>query len=476
MSGHHDHDHLFKATVTKMEANRAHLQVEVDSSEVDKAIDRAYRRVAKRVAVPGFRKGRAPKAILQRHIGRGPILEEALDDLIPHAYAHAVASTGIEPIDHPQIGDVNIKEGEPLQFTVEVEVKPEVKTGDYRSIRLERPPVELAENAVDEALARIQSQNIRLVPVSEDTEAGPGLTVIVDYTTSVDGQEVPEAQDEGVELKLGTNRYLPEFEEGLLGMKAGETKDLDIPFPEDYPHEDLAGKTAVMRVTMREIKKEEVPELDDELAKAVGMETLAELREEIEKNLLAQAQHEADEAYRNEVIKAAVAQAEVDVPETLVKRVADSRRKDIMQRLEASKLTFEEYLAAQEETEESFEEDLQREAQERVRIDLVLEAIAKQEDIQVTEEDLQQEALVLSQTYYQPVEEMRRFIDRSDVRGQVEQAILRRKAADLLVEIAAGGAEAGTTAAEPADGDGQEDEKAGEAETAAQAASEKAAE
>src|SRR5690606_894655 len=326
MSGH-DHDHLYKAPVDGGEANRAHLQIVVDSSGGDKALNRAYRRVAKRVVVPGFRKGKAPKAILQRHIGKGPILEEALDDLIPHAYAHAVASTGIEPIDHPHIGDVNIKEGEPLKFSVEVEIKPEVKTGDYRSLRLEKPPVELAENAVDEALDRIRQQNIRQVPADEDTEAGPGLTVIIDYTTSVDGKEVPEAQDEGVELKLGSQQYLPEFEEGIMGMKAGETKDVQIPFPEDYPHEELAGKTATMRVTMREIKREELPELDDELAKAVGMETLAELKAEIEKNLRAQAQYEADEAYRNEVIKQVVAQAEVDVPETLIKRVADSRRR-----------------------------------------------------------------------------------------------------------------------------------------------------
>ena len=467
MSGH-DHDHLFKATVAKVEANRAHLQIEVDSSEVDKALDRAYRRVAKRVVVPGFRKGKAPKAILQRHIGKGPILEEALDDLIPHAYAHAVASTGIEPIDHPHIGDVNIKEGEPLKFSVEVEIKPEVKTGDYRSLRLEKPPVELAENAVDEALDRIRQQNIRQVPADEDTEAGPGLTVIIDYTTSVDGKEVPEAQDEGVELKLGSQQYLPEFEEGIMGMKAGETKDVQIPFPEDYPHEELAGKTATMRVTMREIKREELPELDDELAKAVGMETLAELKAEIEKNLRAQAQYEADEAYRNEVIKQVVAQAEVDVPETLIKRVADSRRRDILQRLEASKLTLAEYLEAQEETEESFEADLRREAEERVRIDLVLEAVARRENIEVTEEDLQQEAQLLSQSYYQPVEEMRRFIDRSDVRGQVESAILRRKAADLLVEIASGGS-GEDKAEEPAEAGEAE---AAEAETAIEEAAE----
>src|SRR5690606_1066257 len=165
MSGH-DHDHLSKATVARVEYNRTHLQIEVEGSVVDNALDRAYRRVAKRVVVPGFRKGKAPKAILQRHIGKGPILEEALDDLIPHAYAHAVASTGIEPIDHPHIGDVNIKEGEPLKFSVEVEIKPEVKTGDYRSLRLEKPPVELAENAVDEALedrksTRLNSSHVK---------------------------------------------------------------------------------------------------------------------------------------------------------------------------------------------------------------------------------------------------------------------------------------------------------------------------
>lgn len=304
--------------------------------------------------------------------------------------------------------------------------------------------------------------------------AADGHHVIVDYETEVDGQPIQEAQDEGVALHLGAEQYLPEFEEGLRGMKTGETKVLQIPFPEDYPHEGLAGKTAAMKVTMQEIKREELPELDDELAKAMGFESFAQLETDVQDQLKGRAQQAANEEFRNAVIQAAVAQAEFEVPETLVERAAASRRKDMMDRLEASGMTLAQYLASIDETEEDFEAELRREASERVRIDLTLDAIGKKEGLQPSEEDLQYEARTMSQLYHQPVEEMRRFIDREDVRDQVENAIIRRKTIDLLEELAKANAaedEEAVQADQGAEAEaGQSETESGQSEEAAEKA------
>ncbi|HEY8393514.1 MAG TPA: trigger factor, partial [Thermaerobacter sp.] len=221
-----------KATLEKVEDRRATLTVEVDAETVAKAVDQAYRRLVRRVQIPGFRKGRAPRFLVERHLGKAALYEEALDHLLPEAYSQAVAETGIEPIDRPKLTVEAFDEETGLRFTAEVEVKPEVDLGDYRSLRLEPPVVEVTAEQVDEELRRLQEMHATLVPV-EDAPAEKGMTAVIDFSGTMDGQPVPNGQAENYSVELGSGRLLDDVEEQLLGMRPGEEKDIEVTFPDD---------------------------------------------------------------------------------------------------------------------------------------------------------------------------------------------------------------------------------------------------
>src|SRR5690606_29391238 len=289
-------EEAMKATLDKVENNTAYLTVEVPAAMAEEALERAFRRLSRNILIPGFRRGSAPRALVERRIGSQALLDEALDDLLPEAYAQAVRETGIEPIDRPTVTDIHYEEGQPLSFKAQVEVKPEVTLGDYRSIRVERPQVQVDEADVNNLLERLREAQAQLVPVDDEAEAAEGHVAVIDFKGTVDGQPFPGGEGQDYMVEIGAGRLVEGFEQQLIGMRVGQERDIDVTFPEDHPEVGLAGKAARFHVTLKELKRKELPALDDEFARSVGeFQTLEELRADVEKNLRRRAEEDAQE-------------------------------------------------------------------------------------------------------------------------------------------------------------------------------------
>ncbi|MFS8569559.1 MAG: trigger factor [Thermaerobacter sp.] len=426
-----------KTTLDKVENNTAYLTVEVPAAMVEEALERAFRRLSRNILIPGFRRGRAPRALVERRIGRQALLDEALDDLLPEAYAQAVRETGIEPIDRPTVTDIHYEEGQPLSFKAQVEVKPEVTLGDYRSIRVERPQVQVDEADVNNLLERLREAQAQLVPVDDEAEAAEGHVAVIDFKGTVDGQPFPGGEGQDYMVEIGAGRLVEGFEQQLIGMRVGQERDIDVTFPEDHPEAGLAGKAARFHVTLKELKRKELPALDDEFARSVGeFQTLEELRADVEKNLRRRAEEDAQEQVRQEVIRQVVEQAQVDLPAVLVERRLDQLVEDFRRRVEAQGMKWEDYLRRQGETVDDLRREFRPRAEREVKADLVLDAVARRENITAGDDDLNAEAVRLAEAYGQPVEEMRRLMSRPDVRAEVEASLRVRKTIDYLVELA----------------------------------------
>lgn len=425
-----------KTMLEKVENNTAYLTVEVPVEIVEDALERAFRRLSRNILIPGFRKGKAPRALVERRIGKEALLDEALDDLLPEAYARAVEETGIEPIDRPTVTDVSYDEGRPLSFKAQVEVKPEVKLGDYRAVKVQRPAVEVGEADVNDLLERLREAQAQLVPV-EGEAAAEGHVATIDFKGFIDGE--PFAGGEGTDymIEIGSGRLIDGFESQLVGMQVGEERDIDVTFPEDYGNADLAGKPARFHVKLKDLKRKELPELDDEFARSVGeFETLEELRADIEKNLRQRAADDAEEQVRQEVIRQVSEQAEVELPAVLVERRLDQLIEDFRRRVEGQGLNFDDYLRHQGETADDLRQEFRPRAEREVKADLVLDAIARRENIEAGDDDFNAEAVRLAEAYGQPVEQMRQLMRQPDVRSDVAASLRIRKTIDYLVGLA----------------------------------------
>ncbi|HEY8449276.1 MAG TPA: trigger factor [Bacillota bacterium] len=423
-----------KSTLAKLEDNRAHLEIEVPAEEVAKALDRAYRKVARKVLIPGFRKGRAPRPLVERHVGKAVLYEEALDDLLPEAYARAVAETGIEPIDRPEISQVKLREGEPLSFKAVVQVKPEVELGDYRAIRVEKTEPAVTADDVERVLAELREQQAQLVAEPDDRPAERGHFATIDFRGTIDGQPFGGGSGENYTVEIGSGRLIGDFEDQLLGMRVGETREITIPYPEDFANRELAGKTATFTVTLKELKRKELPPLDDAFAQSVGsFGSLEELRKDVENRLSQRAAAEAEADFRQRVVQAAVEQARVDIPEVLVQRRIDQLISAFKRRLESQNVRWEDFLRQSGESIEQLRESFCEQAAADVKTDLVLEAIARREGIEPGEDDFAAEAVKLAETYGQKVDEVRKLLERADVRADLAAALRIRKTIDFLV-------------------------------------------
>lgn len=439
-----------KATLEKIEDNKAHISIEVEAEEVGRALQGAYRRVARQVAIPGFRKGRAPRAILERYVGSAVIHEEALDDLLPMAYAEAVHMTGIEPIDQPSFPDLNaagLKDDEPFKFSIEVEVKPEVVPGDYEAIRIEHVQEPVTDEQIDETLQSLRERTAHIASI-DDPNAGVADGHIVTLTAEKadgdedgvggDGEDQDQTRDTVVEV--GTGQVIESFEEQIKGMKVGEIRDVSVEYPDDFDNEELRGKTVSYTVHIKEIKKREYPPIDDDLARTVGpFETLEELKADIRSHLEKQAEREADDEHRKKVLEAVTEQVDLIPPKVLVDQRFNDMVNQVKPRLEAAGIPIEDYLQLKEEdSEETYGDELRRRAATAVKTDLILEAIAEKEGIEPTEQDLLFEAHALARQYDQPPEAMRNLMEHPDARRDMAAAITLRKTAAFLMELARG--------------------------------------
>lgn len=395
----------------KQEGNEGVLTVEVDAETFNKALDDAFKKVVKQVSIPGFRKGKVPRGLFEQRFGVESLYQDALDILLPVEYPKAIDEAGIEPVDRPEIDVEKIEKGESLIFTAKVTVKPEVKLGDYKGLNVEKDDTSVSDEDVQEELKAMQNRQAELV-VKEEGAIENGDTVVLDFEGFVDGEAFEGGKAENYSLEVGSGSFIPGFEEQLVGLEAGAEKDVEVTFPEEYHAEDLAGKPAVFKVKIHEIKAKELPALDDEFAKDVDeeVETIAELTEKTKKRLEEAKENEAEGKLREELVAKASENAEVDVPQAMVDTELDRMMKEFEQRLQMQGMNLELYFQFSGQDEDALKEQMKEDAAKRVKSNLTLEAIAAAEDLQVSDEEVEEELSKMAEAYNMPVENIKQAI------------------------------------------------------------------
>lgn len=422
-----------KASWEKIEKNQGVLTIEVEEQQVSQALDRAFKKVVAKVNVPGFRKGKVPRPIFEARFGVESLYQDALDLLLPDAYTQAVGETGIEPIDRPEVDIEQFGKGKVLKFTAKVQVKPEVALGEYKGVEVTVQEAEVTEEDIAAELKRLQERHAELVVLEEGT-AENGDIAVIDFEGFIDGEAFEGGKGEKHSLELGSNSFIPGFEEQVVGMAKGEEKDVNVTFPETYHVDDLKGKQAVFKVLVHDIKRKNLPELDDEFAKDVSeFETLEEYKEDIAKRLQERKEQEARSAKESAVVEKAVANAEVDIPEVMVDTEVDRMLRDFENRLRVQGMNLELYYQFSGQSEDDLRGQMRSDAERRVRNNLVLEAVAKAESIEVDEEEIDAEFERMSEQYQRPADELRRILSANGSIDDLKEEILLRKTVEFLV-------------------------------------------
>ncbi|MFK9091267.1 trigger factor [Bacillus salipaludis] len=416
----------------KLEGNSGVLTVEVSADQVSKGLDEAFQKVVKQVNVPGFRKGKMPRGMFEKRFGVESLYQDALDILLPEAYGNAIDETGIEPIDRPDIDIEQMEKGKDLIFKATVQVKPEVKLGEYKGLEVEAKDTTVTEEDVANELKTLQERQAELV-VKEEGTAVNGDTVVLDFEGFVDGEAFEGGKAENHSLELGSGSFIPGFEEQLVGVAAGESKDVEVTFPEEYHAAELAGKPATFKVTIHEIKGKELPALDDEFAKDVDdeVETLDALKEKIKTRLEDSKKHEAEHHLRDTVVEKAAENAEVEIPEVMVTNEVNRMLQEFEQRLQMQGMNLELYFQFSGQDENALREQMKEEAQNRVKVNLTLEAIAKLENLEVTDEDVNAELEKMAGMYNMPIDSIKQALGGLD---GIKADLKLQKAVNFLVE------------------------------------------
>lgn len=425
-----------KATAERTEKNTVVMEVEVDAERFDKAIHKAYKKLVKQVNVPGFRRGKAPRQVMENYIGKAALYNEAVELVVPEAYVEALEQTGVEPIAQPEVELVHVEEGEPVKFKATVKVKPEVELGQYTGLEVTEVPVEVTGEEVDRELEGLRNKYAQLVNVEEGT-VQKGDMATIDFTGRVDGEEFEGGKASDYVLEIGSGSFIPGFEEQLEGMAAGETKVISVTFPEDYHNKELAGKEAEFTVTVKALKRKELAPLDDEFAKDVSeFDTLEELRADVLNNLKKAAEERAEQAKRTEVVSKAVDNAQVELPEEMVNDQVESMVKDMERSLMMQGLSMENYFKYTDSNLEQLKENFRPEAERTEKTALVLDAIAKKEGIEVTEEDVEKKIKEMAGQYQQDPENLKKILEGQNQLEYLKKGIAREKTVDFLLEKA----------------------------------------
>ncbi|MGJ7912329.1 trigger factor [Neobacillus sp. LXY-1] len=419
----------------KLEGNRGVLTIDVPAEKVNEGLDSAFKKVVKQINVPGFRKGKMPRSLFEKRFGVEALYQDALDFIFPNAYMSAIDEIGIEPIAQPEDVDFDLEQmGKDKDFTFKatVQVKPEVKLGEYKGIEVEALDTNVTDEDVQKELEALQSRHAELV-VKEEGTAENGDTVVIDFEGFVDGEAFEGGKAENYSLELGTGSFIPGFEEQLVGVATGESKDVEVTFPEEYHAAELAGKPAVFKVTVHEIKGKELPTLDDEFAKDADdeVETLDALKEKIKTRLEDSKKHEAEHHVRDSVVEKAAENAEVEIPEVMVESEVNRMLQEFEQRLQMQGMNLELYFQFSGQDEAALREQMKEEAEKRVKVNLTLEAIAKAENLEATEEDVNAELAKMAEMYNMSVENIKKAL--GGVEG-IKDDLQLKKAVDFLVE------------------------------------------
>lgn len=420
----------------KIENNKVKMEIELPENEVDTALDKAYHKVVKKVNLPGFRKGKIPRKVLEGRFGPEVLYQDALELLVPKAYGDALESEKLEPIDEPNIEVVQMEKGKPLLFTAVVEVKPEVTLGEYLGVKVEIEVGEIGDEQVEEYLERTKQQHARLIDI-EDSEVQNEDLVTIDFCGYIDGTPFEGGEAQDYSLEIGSNTFIPGFEEQLIGLKTGEEKEVKATFPEDYRKEDLAGKEALFKVTVKQIKRKQLPELNDDFAREVSdFDTFEEYKKDVLRRLNDETERKAKMDLENAVIEAVSQNSQVDIPEVLVERQLDRIIADMEQFLRFQGLNLDRYMEFTDKKIEDLRQENHEEAVKRVKANLVMDAIIKKEGIEVEDNEIDEKVSEYAKTYNDDPERIKEVFTKQGRLKMMEEEIRFRKAVDLLVEKA----------------------------------------
>ncbi|MFN7251619.1 MAG: trigger factor [Anaerobacillus sp.] len=419
----------------RLEGNQGVLTIEVEAAQVDEALSQAFKKVVGKVNVPGFRKGKIPRAMFEQRFGVESLYQDALDILLPTAYAAAIAETKIEPVDRPDIDVEQMGKGQNLIVKATVTVKPEVQLGEYKGLEVEEMETTVTDEDVELELKQLQEKHAELTVVENGTVES-GDTAVIDFEGFVDGVAFEGGKGENYSLEIGSNSFIPGFEEQLVGVKSGEAKDVEVSFPEEYHAPDLAGKPAVFKVTVHDIKRKQLPELDDEFAKDVNeeVETLDALKADIKEKMIQDKTTQADHNKRDTLVEKAAENATIDIPQSMIDTEVDRMFEEFGQRLQAQGLNLEMYYQFSGQDENAMREQFKGDAEKRVRINLTLEAIAEVENLEVSDEEVDAELEKMAELYKRSVDELKQILAMQGGIDALKGDLKVRKAVDLLVE------------------------------------------
>ena len=415
--------------------NIVQLEIEVDAEKFEQGLQKSFAKNARKFNIPGFRRGKAPRYMVEKFYGDQVLYEDAINEVCPEAYDQAVEENDIHPVDRPEIDIKQIGKGQALIFTAKVTVRPEVELGEYKGVEVKKASAMVTDEDVEKEISKELDKNSRLITI-EDRPAASGDTVTIDFEGFVDGVAFEGGKGNDYNLVLGSGTFIPGFEDQLTGVSKGEEKDVNVTFPEDYNSKDLAGKPALFKVTVKEIKVKELPKLDDEFVKDISeFNTIDEYKTDIRKNLLDKAEHAAHHENEDNVVEKVVENANVDIPDVMIEKHIDNLVYDFGMRLRYQGLDLEKYLEIMGMDMNAFREQFKSRAQQEVKTQLVIDKISKTEAIVPSDEDTSNEIRKMAENYKQSEEEFRQHLQPDDIE-YIRSTLVARKTVDFLLENA----------------------------------------
>ena len=419
--------------VEKLEKNMAKLTIEVSSEEFENAIAKAYKKNKNKISMPGFRKGKAPRAMIEKMYGKGIFYEDAANSIIPDAYADAAKESELEIVAQPEIDVTQIESGKPFIFTATVALKPEVTLGEYKGIEVEKKEVEVTDEEVEAEINKVRESNARMLDI-DDRATQDGDTVLIDFDGYVDGKQFEGGKADDYSLVLGSHSFIDNFEEQLVGKNIGDDVEVNVTFPENYQAEELQGKPAVFKVKIKEIKVKELPELDDDFAQDVSnFDTIAEYKEDLKKKLTENKEEALKREREEAVIGKIIENAQMDIPEQMVDAQTRQMTQEFAQRLSSQGLSIDQYMQFTGLTPQKMIEELKPQALKRIQSRLVLEAVVAAENIETTEEELDKEIENMASMYQMEVDKLKEVIGEEE-KKQIGLDLAVQKAVEMVTE------------------------------------------
>ena len=427
-----------KVTAEKIDNQQVVLEIEVPAADLDKASDKAFKKIAGKVNIPGFRKGKAPRKIVEQHVGKQAILDEAFEIVFPQVYGEALEEQKIDPVTRPSVDMVTLEAGKDLVFKVTVTEKPELKLGDYKGLKVEKKTAEVSDDDVQQQLVHMLDRQADMVEAEDGAAVQASSVITLDFKGFVDDEAFEGGEGKDYPLQIGSHSFIPGFEEQLIGAKIGEEKDVKVTFPAEYHAAELAGKESLFKCTVRSIKEKVVPAMDDDFAKkASTFQTLDELKADVRQKLEKSAADKVERENKDAIMQLASDNATVDIPEVMVDNRVTSMIQELSLRVEQQGMKLEQYLQYTGMDIAKIRESYREAAEKNVKMDLMLEQVAKAEEIKVEAADLDAEVEAMAKTYGATPEQVKKIIAQQGRLGDLAATVLRRKTAQFIVDNAA---------------------------------------